>query len=242
MLAPLDRPAFIDTLLPGLELSLQSRVDIQVIKGIQFDPMPPDPTGSAWTARAFGLDSAGWQRDGDLSVRVGGGALRTRGFVRTGGLLTITAKALAGAGADLDGAIDSGVPFDHELPTDEVEVVLTAGIDENSLGGQPTRDGSHETLQPYSGGILGRWGVSMQMQMPRHQAREAAVGALYDALDARGSDGEGRVRECEGWVIMRDGGRSLTGNPFGERAPRADCGTGGRLIGRGGASGPFVQL
>ena len=47
---------------------------------------------------------------------------RTRGL-SAGGFLTITAKDLAGPdpGADLDGAIAA---FDHELPTDEVEVVL----------------------------------------------------------------------------------------------------------------------
>ena len=43
-------------------------------------------------------------------------------------------------------------------------------------------------------------------------------------------------------AIMRDGGRTLTGETLGERAPRADRVAGGGLVSRGGASGTFVQL
>lgn len=45
---------------------------------------------------------------------------RTRGL-GNGGLLTMAANDLTGAGADLDGEIAA---FDHELPVDELEVVL----------------------------------------------------------------------------------------------------------------------
>ena len=91
-----------------MEPPLLRRVDTQ---GIQIGPVAPDPTGCARAARAFDLDSAGRERDGDLSVREGGhgprpvGALHTAGDmgdrargVGTGGLLTIAAKDLAGAG------------------------------------------------------------------------------------------------------------------------------------------------
>lgn len=117
-----------------LELPLRSRVDIQVVKGIQIRPVAPNPTGWAWAWRAFDLHSAGRERDGDLSVREGGYCPRSVGGIeyrrrygrqnaraRYRRTLDDGGERSGGRGADLDGAI---AMFDHKLPTDEVEVVL----------------------------------------------------------------------------------------------------------------------
>ena len=65
---PLYCPALIDTLRLDLELPLLSRVDIQVVKGIQLGPVAPYPTGCPGTARAFDFHRAGRERNGDLGV------------------------------------------------------------------------------------------------------------------------------------------------------------------------------
>ena len=54
---PLDPP--MDALCLDLELPLQGRAVIQVVKGIQFKAIAPDPTGCVWASRAFGPHSAG---------------------------------------------------------------------------------------------------------------------------------------------------------------------------------------
>jgi len=130
----------------------------------------------------------------------------TRGLGK-GGLLTIAAKDLTGAGADFDGAIAT---FDHVLPTDELEVVLalrkiflTVGLSWGGLINPCSR-----TAAVFWVGVLGRvvgtihrrWsgdsmirprpsrsedaGLSRSCMPSADRAREAAVGALYEAPEA----------------------------------------------------------
>ena len=129
---------------------------------------------------------------------------RTRGLGK-GGLLTIAAKDRTGAGADLDGAMAT---FDHELPTDELEVVLALRNIFLTVGraGAGLMNPCSRTAAVFWVGVLGRVegtihlcrsGDSTPKPRPSRsdaapsrscmpsadRAREAAVGALYEALE-----------------------------------------------------------
>jgi hypothetical protein len=129
----------------------------------------------------------------------------TRGL-GNGGLLTIAAKDLTGTGADRDGAIAA---FDHELPVDELEVVLALRRIFLTIGllGAGLMNPCNRTAAVFWVGVLGRvvgtthrfWsGDSTPKPRPSRsekaapsrsymsradRAREAAVGALYEALE-----------------------------------------------------------
>ena len=167
-------------------------------------------------------------RWGPLALRTAGDTGDSTRGLNAGGLLTIAANDLAGTGTDLDGAIAA---FDHELPTDEVEFVLAlrfrniflgVGLVGTGMGGRmnPCR----RTAAAFWVGVLGRvlgtihrcWsGDSMPPPRPSRsdaapsrscmpiadRAREAAVGALYDALAA----GVPVTAEYEGARVGRTG-------------------------------------
>ena len=68
LIKPLYRPALIDAFRLDLELPFLRRVDIQVVKSIQFGPIAPDPTRCSWAARAFDFHCASREWNGDFSV------------------------------------------------------------------------------------------------------------------------------------------------------------------------------
>ena len=87
--------------------------------------------------------------------------------------------------------------FDHELLTDEGEVVLV--LTKIFFGCRRAGDGRMRTLQPHSRGVLGRGGGmggghdpsllvgGLQVDAPSFAVRRSAatiLGALCDALDA----------------------------------------------------------
>ena len=142
--------------------------------------------------------------NGRLVGPIAGGE-RTRGL-GNGGLLRIAAKDLMGGGADLNGALAA---FDHELPTDEVEVVLALRNIFLTVGrsGAGLMNPCSRTAAVFWVGVLGLvvgtthlcWsGDSRPKPRPSRsenaapsrscmpsadRAREAAVGALYEALE-----------------------------------------------------------
>ena len=148
---------------------------------------------------------------------------RTRGL-GNGGLLRIAAKDLTGAGADLDGAMAA---FDHVLPVDELEVVLALRNVFLTVGlpGAGLMKPCNRTAAVFWVGVLGRvmgtthrcWtGDSVPKPRPSRsenaapsrscmsradRAREAAVGALYEALEVEATVTE----EYEGASVGRMG-------------------------------------
>ena len=181
------------------------------------------PAGSGTVTLAFAKEEIVRER---LAALIATGEV-TRGLGK-GGFLRIAANDLVGVGTDLDGAIAA---FDHALPVDELEVVLalrniflTVG-----LAGAGLMNPCSRTAAVFWVGVLGRvvgtihlcWsGDSMLKPRPSRseetapsrsympsadRAREAAVGASYDALKFE-ADGVATVTaENEGERVGRTG-------------------------------------